>query len=369
VLQNETISEIWESELSLKATGTQRKYRQKFNSFLVRWETTPEELYKTRLSDLTSNDPLRFRRMEKMVDTQMNEMVKAGKAPSTAKQLKKAVSLFFEAVNLPLHMRAKSTPNGAAIGQKMMRADLQRELITSLNRLNRKRNTAILITAKDSGLRVSDIQRLTIEAYKTAETIFNEIGEPFKKFDREITKKCKVIAHIHLGPESIKAIDEYLEERQERGLIADKPALFINKSKKAFAGDSMGSMISHQCTLLGEKFKKISAHSLRKFHRTMLQKARMPDSWIDKLQGKVSDTYSRPEEGGAPEETGDLTQAYISCYEQLRIYGVPEELKAKIIEIEILKEENRELAKSLPELIKEMAALRAEVEQLRADKK
>jgi len=368
MMQNQTISQTWESELALKAINTQTKYRQKFNSFLARWETTPDELYQTRLGDLRSNDPLRFRRMEKMVETQMNEMVRAGKAPSTAKSLKKAVSLFFEAINLPLRIRVKNTPNGGVVGQKMMRADHQRELITSQNRLNRKRNTAILLTGKDSGLRIGDIQRLTIEAYERAETVFNEIEEPFKKFDPEITQKCKIIAHIHLGPESIKAIDEYLEERKEKGLIAGKPTLFINRTKEAFGGDSMGNMIAHQCTLMGAKFRRLSSHSLRKFHRTMLQKARMPDSWIDKLQGKIPDTYSRPEEGGAPEDTGDLTQAYIDCYTHLRIYKLPEELKAKTREVEELKIDNMKLARSIPDLVREMAELRAELKELKAQK-
>jgi len=359
-----TILETWESELSLKAKSTQKKYREKFNLFLERWETTPGELYEARLGDIKSGDPLKFRRIEKMVEIQMSEMVKAGKSPSTAKQLKKAVNLFFEAINLPLKIRAKSTPNGDVVGQRMMRGDQQIELIENQNRLNRKRNTAILLVGKDSGLRVSDIQRLTLEAYEEAETILNEVGEPFKKFDPEITQKCKVVAHIHLGPESVKAIDEYLEERREKGLIADKPTLFINKSKKAFGGDSMGNMIAHQCTLLGAKFKKLSAHSLRKFHRTKLQKARMPDSWIDLLQGKKADTYSRPSEGGDPTETGDLTQAYIESYNELRIYGVPEELQAKEEELESLRAENlrlEELGKTAFALVEENKAVQLQL--------
>jgi len=363
MLESETITEIWESELSLKAVTTQRKYREKFNSFLARWETTPEELYEARLSDLRSDDPLRFRRMEKMVETQMNEMVRAGKSTSTAKHLKKAVNLFFLAINLPLRIRVRNTPNGDSLGQKMMRADLQVELIDNQNRFNRRRNTAILLTLKDSGLRISDVQRLTVEAYEKAETILNEIEEPFKKFDAEITQKCRVKAHIHLGPESIGAIDEYLEERRERGLMFDRSPLFINRQGKAFGGDSMGNMIAHQCALMGAKFKKLSSHSLRKFHRTMLQKARMPDSWIDKLQGKVSDTYSRPEEGGSPEETGDLTLAYIDSYRHLRIYGVPEELRAKDRELERLQEEITEAEKMIPILIKTINNLSATIEQ------
>ncbi len=368
MMQNGTIQEIWESELALKADGTQRKYLEKFNAFLVRWETTPEELYEARLSDLRSGDPLKFRRIEKMVETQMNEIVRGGLSASTAQQLKKAVSLFFEAVNMPLKMKAKNMPNGDYLGQRMMRADQQRELIGALNRLNKNRNTAILTTLKDSGLRVSDVSALTLEAYNMAETVYNEIGEPFKVFDPEITKKCKVRAFIHLGPESIKAIDEYLEERKEKGRIEGFPSLFINRKNEAYAEGTMGRMIAHQCKARGKKFNKLSAHSFRKFHRTMLQKGRVPDSWIDKLQGKTVDTYSRPEEGGAPEENGDLTQAYIDAYNHLRIFKVPAELAARKREVEELRIDNMNLARSIPDLVREMAELRAELKALKAQK-
>lgn len=328
MVPNRNAAEIWEAELATKAEGTVRKYREKFNAFLARWSVTPEDLFDMRMNDLRSQDPRDWIRMEKWVETQMAEIIKAGKSPSTAKQLKKAVACFFESQNLPLRIKANKIPKGDALGQKMMRPEEQRSLIDNQNRLNKKRNAAIIMTGKDSGLRVGDIQRLTVEAYEMAEVITNKWGEPFKVFDPDITKKCRIKAHIHLGPESIRAIDEYLDERAGRGdMTGISPPLFINRKKMAFRKDSMGSMISHQCKLMGKRFNKLSAHSLRKFHRTMLQKARVPNDWIDKLQGKSSDTYSRPEEAGAPEDTGELTKAYILAYDNLRIYGVPEEQK------------------------------------------
>lgn len=344
MLKTATPSAIWDSELLLKSANTQKKYRQKFQVFCDRWETYPDELYDQRLTDLQSGDPLNFRRMEKMVEISMKEIVNSGRSPATAKTMKNAVSLFFDAVNLPLKIKVRNIPNSDSIGQKMMRADQQLELHGSLNRFNKKRNTAILLTLKDGGMRVSDVQLLTIEGYLNAEVFHNEVGEPFRAFNPLITQKCKIKGFLHLGPESIKAIDEYLEERRVKGLIEGcSPRLFINRSNKAFTNDTMGGMISQQCRVLGPKFNKLSAHSLRKFHRSMLLSAGVPNSWIDKYQGKKTDTYARPGEIAAPDDLNKLTERYIDAYDALRIHGLPKELKAKEKEIDALRTENKEL--------------------------
>ncbi|GAH99941.1 unnamed protein product, partial [marine sediment metagenome] len=60
-------------------------------------------------------------------------------------------------------------------------------------------------------------------------------------------------------------------------------------------------------------FAKISAHSFRKFHRSMLEGAGMPEAWVKKLQGKAASVYSQPE------KTGHFTGKYIQWYHALRL--------------------------------------------------
>ncbi len=365
-------SDLWENELSLKSQNTQRKYRQKFRVFCERWNATPQELFDQRLTDLKSSDPLNFRRIEKMVEISMKEIVDSGRAAATAKTLKNAVSLFFVSVDLPLIMKIRNTPNGDAVGQKMMRADQQRELLDSLNRFNKKRNTAILVTLKDGGWRVSDNQILTVENYLNAEIFTNAAGEQFRVFNPALTEKCKIRGILHLGPESCIAIDAYLEERREKGLIDGYPTLFINRSHKAFTKDTMTGMISQQCRLLGPKFNKLSAHSLRKFHRSMLLDAGVPSSWIDKYQGKKTDTYARPGEISAPDDLNKLTARYIEAYDALRIFGLSKETKEKLREAEKMKNEKsdlvlmmRRMQETMEFVVTDNANLKAEMAELR----
>jgi len=364
MLKMETPSDFWENELAIKSPNTQKKYRQKFRVFCERWEVTPQELFDQRLSDLRSGDPLNFRRMEKMVEISMREIVDSGRSPATAKTLKNAVSLFFSSVDLPLTMKTRNTPNGDLLGQKMMRADQQLELLDSLNRFNKKRNTAILLTLKDSGMRVSDIQLLTVEDYLNAEIFTNAGDEQFRVFNPVITQKCKIKGIMHLGPESVLAIDEYLEERREKGLIEGRPRLFINRSHNPYENDTMAGMISQQCRLIGPKFKKLSAHSLRKFHRSMLLDAGVPFSWIDKYQGKKPDTYARPGEIAAPDDTNKLTERYIEAYDALRIFGLSKETKAKLREAENLKNEKTDLVAMMKRMISKLDDQDARIESL-----
>ncbi len=51
----------------------------------------------------------------------------------------------------------------------------------------------------------------------------------------------------------------------------------------------------------------VSPHSFRKTHRTLLE-SRMSESYVKKLQGKSTDPYIHPE------QTGDLTRAYVEHY-------------------------------------------------------
>ena len=85
MLEMDSPTDFWENELSLKSPNTQKKYRQKFRVFCERWNATPQELFDQRLADMKSGDPLNFRRIEKMVEISMKEIVDSGRAAATAR--------------------------------------------------------------------------------------------------------------------------------------------------------------------------------------------------------------------------------------------------------------------------------------------
>ena len=111
-------------------------------------------------------------------------------------------------------------------------------------------------------------------------------GEVFKLFEPKETGKTKAPAYVIVGPESVEAIDQYMEDRRNNGLpMSPSSPLFLNRQNTRFHPDGFGHVFQRLGKFLDKK--RISAHSLRKFHTTMLEYAGVSQNWIKKLQGKV----------------------------------------------------------------------------------
>jgi hypothetical protein len=121
-----------------------------------------------------------------------------------------------------------------------------------------------------------------------------------------LTLKTKEPAYVHLGPESCVTIDAYIGDR-------NNGPLFLDRTGKSMTDVALTMLIGRTASRL-HKMDQISAHSFRKTHRTLLE-SRIPESYVKKLQGKATDTYIRPE------ETGELTRAYIENYDVLRVFA------------------------------------------------
>lgn len=330
-LEDSKAMRVWMLDLSGRADSTKVEYLRYFKRFLTRWKTTPDELYSMRQKDLESMDPRDHKNIERMVIVLMSEMQEAGLSSSTCRQVAKAVTSFFDAQGMEFRLRARDKPRAIHRGQNLVMVDGIRRMWDCVSEEMRERNRALLAVAKDSGLRVSDICVLDTEDWRSAAVVEHE-GEEYRKFEPKMTVKTGDYAHIHLGPEANNAIEKYLETRED-----SNPALFIDRKDKRLGRIAM----IRQFRYLGEKtgVSKISAHSFRKFHRTRLEGAGMPESWIKKLQGKATDPYSHPE------QTGELTQRYIQSYQGLRIFGESkqriDEQAQRIAELERQVEEAR----------------------------
>lgn len=355
---------VWELELASKAPSTQREYKRYFNRFLQRWDADPEELRYRRLKDLSSSDPRDRRYMERLVTIYMAELKREGFAASTCRMVNKAVSSFFEAQNLDLRVRAKDKPKGEAIGKRMITPEEMRTLWDSPGTF-RLRNRALLAFGKEGGLRVDDIAAHNVGHYTEAETKHNLDEEPFKVFKPYETRKEGIIAYVHIGPEAVEAIDAYLEYRRGKGetLTPDAPLFAVGLSGQGrapvgrFSRGELSQFFWHWRDRCGLP-KEVSAHSLRKFHTTMLQKGGIPDTWICKLQGKSTKSafgvYSRPEE-----LPGELTRSYMAAYDQLRIFG-----KAESEAVENLRLINKTLTMKLEERDDRLTNIEAEIDRL-----
>lgn len=326
---------VWITDLNTKAASTRGEYLRYFKRFLERWDMTPEALFEMRKSDVKSDDPRDAKRIESMVKTQMAEIREAGFSASTCRLMKQSVSSFFEAQGLELRFKSRDTPRGVSNGQRIILADMIREIHDNMASGMKYRNRAVLMLLKDTGLRISDIAALNVGHYMDAEEVTNEFNESFKVLEEIATKKTGAIAYPHLGPEAIAAVYAYLVvDRMPEGggkLIKDSP-LFLNARGERIKTRTLTGIFTRQKRRLGKRGRRISAHSLRKFHLTRLETV-MPQSWIYKLQGRTVRGSSAPY--SLPEQTeGELTQAYINGYDRLRVFGKEAEKEKRTRDLE-----------------------------------
>lgn len=352
---------VWIDDLSNLAEATKNTYEFNFQRFLDRFEVSPDELYEMRRRDLENEDPRDHQSIERMVKVLMSEMKQSGKSASTCRQVSKAASSFFESQGMPLKLRAKDHPKGMSNGQRLAMGDDIRLMWDYSSTEFKLRNRAAIAFLKDSGLRISDVNNLNVEDWLRAETV-KVNGEDFKIFMPVETKKTKSPAYPIIGPEAINAIDAYLEERRETGVTMDPNSpLFVNREGRRFHSDGFGHIFQY----LGKKTgKRISAHSLRKFHTTMLQSAGLSDSWIKRLQGKVIGGSMGPY--SLPQETGELLEAYVKAYPKLRLFG-PSDNKIEE-QADIIKNQAnriRELEAKLAESSISQQSLQNDVDQLK----
>jgi len=306
----------WLTELSLKSEGTRRSYLSHFNRFIESQGLTADTLYRMQKEALTSADRRDSKAVVNLVRGYMNQMLKEGKAPGTVRGIVKALRSFFEANELEFSIKEKDQPPRVYDGPNVILRDQIRDLYDKVGAEFRLRNRAVILLLKDTGLRVSDVSPLNVGDFKNAKEVPNEAGERFRIFDAERTKKMGIYAYIHIGPEVVAALDTYIKDREaQEGYLEDDAPLFIQRGGERATAHALAAQLKRLCELLGQDGKKISAHSLRKFHRTMLSVAQVQDPLIWKLEGRATDPYNQVE------KTGHLTKAYIAAYDQLRIFG------------------------------------------------
>ncbi len=336
--------QVWEQELKLKAPSTRRIYTYRFKQFLERWSLDADQLFALRQTNLKSDDPRDKQEVERMVRVMMAESIEKGYSASTSAHYSRALTSFFEAQGLPLNIRAKDKPKGYSNGQRLALGEHIRVMWDNAGTEFKLRNRAALMFLKDSGFRIGDANRLNVSDWLESESRVVD-GETFKVFDPRETEKTSAPAHSIIGPEAVNAVDAYLEERRENGLPRnpDTP-LFLNRKNKRFHSDGFGHILQR----LGKFVDKngISAHSLRKFHTTMLESGGVPQNWIRKLQGKAISGSMGPY--SLPEETGELFAAYVRAYPKLRIFG-------ETASVQVVKEQENQIE-----------LLRAEVARLKS---
>lgn len=314
--------QVWEANLASKSEATKESYRRYFKRFLERWNITANEFYEEVLEafKIRYEDPRLYRGVQNRVKTLMTEMHRSGYAKSTCEHVYKAVNSFLEAQGIDeFNLKSKDKPKGESKGQRLVLPEQILEIHDNPGSHFRHRNRALLMFAKDSGLRISDIARLNVGHYVGATTVYNKVGETFKSFAPFETMKTGVIAHIRVGPEAVKAVNDYLDERKNQGKpVSDDSPLFLSRNNERFKRSALSVLFLRLSEKLGKEGQQVSAHSLRKLHTTMLE-SMMPPAYVAKLQGKKAKGSMGPYE--QPEDIpGELINAYMNAYDRIRVF-------------------------------------------------
>ncbi len=351
---------LWVQALDTQAPSTKTIYLRWMGYFLKRFEIPDAEaLYRLKREDLRSDDPRDTMRVEQMVKTLMAEKMREGLKANSVKQLPKALKSFFDSQNVPFVIRPRDLPRGDTLGRKMILKEQIAKCSARGAAENQKRNRVILMSAKDAGIRISDISLLNVGHYRRAVLIRDAEGDPFRVFDPLETQKCAVNAHIHLGPEAVLAVDAYLGSRP--GVGDDEP-LIVERGGERITMNALSMQFSRLCAHVPGAVR-LGAHSFRKFHTTQLESAGVPINWIKKLQGKSLDpstgVYSKPE------ESGDLTTAYIAAYPKLRVFGA-DDVRQLRRELEAVRETRGLQDEKMEEMRREIEAIK---ERLGAQKR
>lgn len=326
----------WEKFLGRKAFATARGYRTRVNAFLEYAGLTHEGLYDLQREAERADDP---REGDVVVDLAVaffKHLAEEGFAPGTVSGHASAIKMFMVSNKCNgFTIPREDVPYVDADGSHVITGEQYEVAWDSVSQEFKLRNRALLSFLKDAGIRTGDASRFTVRDYMDLE----DIGDGFKACSSAtLTSKRKRMAYIHLGPEATAAIDLYLKHRREDAgktytiknlgrdevrvypMFDEGQSLFLGRGGADMSVDSLGQVLSR----LFRPFPKVSAHSLRKFHRTKLEGAGMPDGWVKKLQGKAASVYSQPE------KNGELTKKYRECYHALRVFGKEEEEITKL---------------------------------------
>ena len=299
-----------------KADGTKYNYLRYFKEFLHFVNMTADQVLEQRIKDVADPNRKIQRRFESLFKAFLAEQKKKGYAPLTLQTIYASVRSFFEAHYYPLIMRKSDYPKGDSNGAKRATKE---QIFKALNFSAKKKltTTALMLTLKDSALRVSDMRLLKCEI------ILDNSEKKIIPIQR-ITKKTKLLAKTFIGEEAITALKAYLDKRrkgsrliQPETITRDSPLfrIWTTGKVKPMSRQNMSTLIRN--TFLKVGIKKVSAHSLRRYFQTTMEEANVNVNWIDQMMGhelvNCRGAYSKPTDE-------QLEKAYTKAYDNLRIY-------------------------------------------------
>ena len=357
-------SEEFEKSLASLSEGSARMYRKFFAEFIKWGNYTPEQFYQWVKKLESDEDPRSRRQLSLAYNDFVKEHVEQGANPNSMLNYRKAVHKFLEANELTLRIR-KNGGKTQYRGQKIIKVEQVRKILDLAG--NNLRSRALIMTLKDSGLGVSELAMLTCEDFINAREYKDEEGNRFKAWAQPLIRnKTGESCYVHLGPDAITALEDYIGKRKEGAIFVtskgqphrDDEGNISHAAGFTERGSSMkplaitGSM-RHICKLLKSQGYKISAHSFRKLFETSFDLEGNLNV-AKKIMGKAISASDEP----YLQFEDNLTKIYMEVYRKRLSLG------GESTRINDLEEEIDELKAGKSSEVEE---LRAEVEGLRGD--
>ena len=360
--------DAFELALSELAPGTADLYRKWFAKFCEEFEATPGEVlefHERNQADRKTRNALR----KAVLAYQRKLVEEQGYNPNTVRGVGKSVSKFLHA-NEYDDFVIRDRSGVESKGKRIITKEQMRGLY-EVDSKGSRRLRAIIAALKDTGLRVSDLVNLTVEDFNGARRIQTDRGE-FRGWSEPLTTtKNGVNAYVHLGPESVSAIKDYLGTRSEGWIFLTERSMPKKNSDEytqpgqQMTGDNVSTCIKTMCRRLKRQGFNVSAHSFRKAFFTNLATV-MELAYVKILSGKKIGDSDKPYLLAA--ETGQLTDLYIKNYSAIALYDTEKvtreevaNLQAELASLRGAKEEQNGEVARLTDGLKTVLELNAEV--------
>jgi len=292
-------------------------YQRYFEDFLAYLNIDSDKLLQQRIEHLKHED-LKVQRTVESYFLQFLRDLKVNKEyeNGTLQVVFASIRSFFEMHYVPLRTRRKDYPKSTANGVRRATNEALRKVLKEYKPRNRETFKALLMSFKDSGLRVIDLIGLNCDVI---------LDNPEKDFISLTirTEKTGLLAKTFLGSDAIEALKEYIEARRKGSrkvepetVTRDSPLIRTWERGKVKRMSRMcaSTIIRNAFLAIGEK--RMSAHSLRKKLQTDLEKAGVNSNWIDQILGhdliNSRDAYSLPTDE-------ELQEAYENAYKTIKV--------------------------------------------------
>jgi integrase len=323
----------WMEQLVNRSASTRQNYAALFKPFLKWVGMTPDQLFEAaKAQRKESDEPRENQVLEAKVRAYLAYLRDSGKAVWTQAHSLVVIKSFFDCNQVPLRLSARDIPKGTGEGSRVPE---KTEIIKLLNATKSQRYRCAILLAKDTGLRLSDLVRLTWSGVK-------DYGEGFWGW-KIITQKQKIKAVCFAGPESTEAL-ELLKRKYDRIFPLNAVSL----------SNALTDIIK------AAKLEELSGHGLRKYFSTEMEAARVPREYRLRFMGKAVTVYDE-------ERESKLFQVYREAYDNLRVLGASNHAEIENLKnsVEELRQENRKLH----EAMESRREVDPQLDQLFADQK